>query len=68
MANIQIPNLPVAISLNGTEQVEIVQSDAHCARESIAAHPPKCEVFRFQIVITFRSTGIPAEGPADYAF
>ena len=24
--NIQIPNLPVAISLNGTEQVEIVQS------------------------------------------
>lgn len=25
-SNIQIPNLPVAISLNGTEQVEIVQS------------------------------------------
>lgn len=26
MANVQIPNLPVAISLNGTEEVEIVQS------------------------------------------
>lgn len=25
-SNIQIPNLPVAISLNGTEQVEIVQA------------------------------------------
>lgn len=25
-SNIQIPNLPVAISLSGTEQVEIVQS------------------------------------------
>jgi hypothetical protein len=25
-SNVQIPNLPVAISLNGTEQVEIVQS------------------------------------------
>lgn len=25
-SNIQIPNLPVAISLNGSEQVEIVQS------------------------------------------
>lgn len=25
-SNIQIPNLPVAIALNGTEQVEIVQS------------------------------------------
>lgn len=26
MANVQIPGLPVAISLNGTEQVEVVQS------------------------------------------
>lgn len=26
MANVQIPNLPVAISLNGTEEVEVVQS------------------------------------------
>jgi hypothetical protein len=26
MANITIPNLPVAISLSGTEQVEIVQA------------------------------------------
>lgn len=25
-SNVQIPNLPVAISLNGTEQVEIVQA------------------------------------------
>ena len=25
-SNIQIPNLPVAVSLNGTEQLEIVQS------------------------------------------
>ena len=26
MSNIQIPNLPVAIALNGTEEMEIVQS------------------------------------------
>lgn len=26
MSNIQIPNLPLAVSLNGTEQIEIVQS------------------------------------------
>ena len=26
MSNVQIPNLPVAIALNGTEQIESVQS------------------------------------------
>lgn len=29
-SNIQIPNLPVAISLTGTEQVEIVQAGTSC--------------------------------------
>ena len=26
MSNVQIPNLPVAVSLNGTEQLEAVQA------------------------------------------
>jgi hypothetical protein len=30
MANVQIPNLPAAISLNGTEQLEAVQAGATC--------------------------------------
>ncbi len=30
MANITIPNLPVAIALSGTEQVEVVQSGVSC--------------------------------------
>ena len=29
-SNIQIPNLPVAITLTGAEQVEVVQSGASC--------------------------------------
>ena len=29
-SNIQIPNLPVAITLTGTEQVEVVQSGTSC--------------------------------------
>jgi len=29
-SNIQIPNLPVAISLNGSEQIEIVQAGTSC--------------------------------------
>lgn len=29
-SNIQIPNLPVAIALNGSEQVEIVQAGTSC--------------------------------------
>lgn len=29
-SNIQIPNLPVAITLTGTEQVEVVQAGTSC--------------------------------------
>ena len=37
-SNIQIPNLPVAIALNGTEQVEVVQAgtSSRCTTQQIA--------------------------------
>lgn len=37
-SNVQIPNLTVAIALNGTEQVEIVQAgaSARCTTQQIA--------------------------------
>jgi hypothetical protein len=37
-SNIQIPNLPAAIALSGTEQVEIVQSgvSSRCTTQQIA--------------------------------
>lgn len=35
-SNIQIPNLPVAITLNGSEQVEIVQAGVSCRTTTAA--------------------------------
>ena len=36
MANIQIPNLPVAVGLSGTEQIEIVQAGTSCRTTTAA--------------------------------
>jgi len=58
-SNIQIPNLPVATSLSGAEQVEIVQAgtSARCTTQQIA---DLARVMVAQNVTTAQKTALPA--------
>lgn len=69
MAVIQIPNLPVAIALNGTEQVEVVQAGVSCrtTTQAIANLPPNNLYYgSFYDTTTQTNAGATAANPMTF--
>lgn len=59
-SNIQIPNLPVAISLTGQEQVEIVQAGTSCRTTTGAIANVQPTVFIAPNVTTVQKNALTA--------